>query len=382
MPCRRGAGRRASPRSRRSAALWPRRWRCRVTTGCTVRGSNARVIHNFIPDEIVLDDIPPTAPDAPLLFVGDLSPDKGIQTLLDAYASLDAPPRLVLAGRSTEDWQFPPGADWTGPLPHAEVVDLFRSARAVVVPSVWADPCPTVVLEAMAAGRPVVAAASGGIVDMVVDGLTGRLVPPGDAPALAAALSQVLGDPAAAKAFGEAGRDRAREFTISAVVERIEQMYRDAIARPDVQRADEQRGRQPRRAPAQTRLPAPQRRRAGLHDGGHLRAGLRLLGGGRPVLPGLGRRTGGHRHRRDEPHRTVHRARLRHRADGPAADDAWAARPAGVHRRTGLRRRRRRRRLGLRTGAASRAFSVSPRSGTTPGPPHFSRQVSQPRASA
>ncbi|WP_059015477.1 glycosyltransferase family 4 protein [Mycobacterium sp. M26] len=189
---------------------------------------NARVIPNFIPDEIVLDEIPPTADDAPLLFVGDLSPDKGVQVLLDAYAALPDPPRLVLAGRSTEQWQFPPGAQWTGPLPHAEVVELFRSARAVVVPSVWADPCPTVVLEAMAAGRPVVAAASGGIVDMVVDGHTGRLVPPGDVAALSAALAEVLADPQRATAFGEAGRDRAREFTISSVVERIEQMYREA----------------------------------------------------------------------------------------------------------------------------------------------------------
>lgn len=189
---------------------------------------NARVIPNFIPDEIVLDDIPPTAPDAPLLFVGDLSPDKGVQVLLDAYAALTNPPRLVLAGRSTEEWRFPPGAQWTGPLPHAEVVALFRSARAVVVPSVWADPCPTVVLEAMAAGRPVVAAASGGIVDMVVDGLTGRLVAPGDLTALTAALSDVLADPELAVAYGAAGRDRARQFTISSVVERIEQMYREA----------------------------------------------------------------------------------------------------------------------------------------------------------
>jgi len=53
--------------------------------------------------------------------------------------------------------------------------------------------------------------------------------------ALAAALSQVLADPLAAKAFGEAGRDRAREFTISAIVERIEQMYRDAIAHVSAQ---------------------------------------------------------------------------------------------------------------------------------------------------
>ena len=60
-----------------------------------------------------------------------------------------------------ESWDFPPGVQWLGEQPHAEVIKLFRSARAVVVPSVWSDPCPTVVLEAMAAGRPVAAAASG-----------------------------------------------------------------------------------------------------------------------------------------------------------------------------------------------------------------------------
>ncbi len=193
---------------------------------------DARVIPNFIPDEIILEEIPEPKADAPLLFVGDLSPDKGVQTLLDAYEMLDSPPPLVLAGRTAtpEAWRFPPGAHWTGPLPHEKVVELFRTARVVVVPSVWADPCPTVVLEAMAAGRPVVAAASGGILDMVVDGSTGLLVPPGDAGALADALAKVLADPGAARAFGVAGRDRAHQFTVSSVVERLEQMYRDAIA--------------------------------------------------------------------------------------------------------------------------------------------------------
>jgi glycosyltransferase involved in cell wall biosynthesis len=143
-----------------------------------------------------------------------------------------------LAGRSAgEDWQFPRGADWVGVLPHAEIVTLFQTARAVVVPSVWADPCPTVVLEAMAAGRPVVAAASGGILDMVVDGETGLLVPPGDAPALAQALTTLLSDADKAQAFGVAGRDRAREFTVTAIVARIEQMYADAIADPDARAA-------------------------------------------------------------------------------------------------------------------------------------------------
>lgn len=191
----------------------------------------ARVIPNFIPDEIVVDEIAPTRPDAPLLFAGDLSYDKGVQVLLDAYALLDSPPPLVLAGRmgTGASWNFPPGAQWLGEVAHHEVVALFNSARAVVVPSVWADPCPTVVLEAMAAGRPVVAAASGGIVDMVVDGETGFLVPPGDAGALARALDTALTQPGMAQAFGAAGRDRSREFTVSAVVSRIEAMYSDAI---------------------------------------------------------------------------------------------------------------------------------------------------------
>ena len=197
-------------------------------------GLATRVIPNFIPDEIVLDAIPAIEPDAPLLFVGDLTADKGVQILLDAYAKLNCPPRLILAGRSAQAWRFPPGADWVGQLPHHEVVALFRSARAVIVPSVWADPCPTVVLEAMASGRPVVAAASGGIVDMVVDGRTGLLVTPGDTAGLTGALSTILGDLEAARRLGAAGRDRARAFTISAVVERIEQMYTDHIVKQDV----------------------------------------------------------------------------------------------------------------------------------------------------
>lgn len=194
-------------------------------------GLSARVIPNFIPDDVVVHEIAPTQPGAPFLFAGDLSADKGVPVLLDAYRRLEAAPELILAGRipGPEEWRFPPGARWVGQLPHEDVVGLFRSARAVVVPSVWSDPCPTVVLEAMAAGRPVVGSASGGIVDMVVDGQTGLLVPPGDAIALAEALATVLRQPESARAFGVAGRDRARKFTVNAVVPRIEQMYAEAI---------------------------------------------------------------------------------------------------------------------------------------------------------
>jgi glycosyltransferase involved in cell wall biosynthesis len=75
----------------------------------------------------------------------------------------------------------------------------------------------------------VIAAASGGILDMVVDGRTGLLFAAGDVAALADALTSVLQNPELTTTFGVAGRDRAREFTVSAIVERIERMYADAI---------------------------------------------------------------------------------------------------------------------------------------------------------
>jgi glycogen(starch) synthase len=84
----------------------------------------------------------------------------------------------------------------------------------------------------------VVAAASGGIVDMVVDGVTGLLVPPGDVPALARGIDSVLSDPRRGREFGAAGRNRAREFTVSAVVERIERMYAGAIAQTTTEERD------------------------------------------------------------------------------------------------------------------------------------------------
>jgi glycosyltransferase involved in cell wall biosynthesis len=109
-------------------------------------------------------------------------------------------------------------------------MDLMRTASVVVVPSTFRDPCPTVVLEAMAVGRPVVAAASGGIIDMVEDGVTGLLVPPGDPVALARALSTVLEDPERATAMGRAGNTRVQWFAASAVMARIEEVYAGLIA--------------------------------------------------------------------------------------------------------------------------------------------------------
>ncbi len=184
------------------------------------------VIPNFIPDDLVVNRFTPT-PDGPIVFVGLLSRDKGIEVLLEAHRMLGGLRRLVLAGRELDDTPLDLSGDveLRGLLDHPSVIDLMQTASVVVVPSIVQDCCPTVVLEAMAVGRPVVASDSGGIVDLVDDGVTGLLVPPGDPVALSEALAKIIDDPQRASAMGQTALMRARSFTASAVVARIEELY-------------------------------------------------------------------------------------------------------------------------------------------------------------
>ena len=91
---------------------------------------------------------------------------------------------------------------------------------------------PLSLMESMAAGKPVVATAVGGVPDVVVDGVTGRLVPPGDAAALAAALGELIASEDERERMGEAGRTRQREqFDFALTVERVEQLYERLFSR-------------------------------------------------------------------------------------------------------------------------------------------------------
>jgi glycosyltransferase involved in cell wall biosynthesis len=106
-----------------------------------------------------------------------------------------------------------------------DVPALLAAADVLVLPS-SIEGLPLVVLEAMAAGVPVVATSVGGTPEAVVDGETGLLVPPGDVHALARALGELLGDPEQARRLGEAGRRRAREhFGADAAARRILGLY-------------------------------------------------------------------------------------------------------------------------------------------------------------
>lgn len=187
-------------------------------------------------------DAPPPPPGVPrLVIVGRLIEIKGHETLLRAVAEL----RRELAGLTLEIVGDGPldarlraetarlgvgdAVTFRGRV--APVAPAFERAEVVVVPS-FGEGFGMVALEAMERGRPVVASAVGGLPEIVEDGRTGQLVPPGDPAALAVALRELLGDPARAAAMGAAGRERALgEFSQERCTDRTEALYRAALER-------------------------------------------------------------------------------------------------------------------------------------------------------
>ncbi len=185
--------------------------------------------------------VPPTAP--LVLAIGRLSPEKGFDVLLEAFRQMQLrmpEARLILAGSGPEEaalWNqaVRGGIDQTGTVifagQQAEVAPLLQAADVVAIPS-RQEGQGIVALEAMAARRPVVASRVGGLVETVIEGETGLLVPPQDAAALAEALLALLSNPAQRQQMGEAGRVRVtQEYTAERMVQRIEAVYAGLVHR-------------------------------------------------------------------------------------------------------------------------------------------------------
>lgn len=142
------------------------------------------------------------------LFVGVLERYKGVDVLARAWASVrervpDA--ELHVVGKGTLPPPRGKGVRWTRELDTAGVAAALDGAWCLVLPS-RTEGMGRVVVEAFCRGRAVVGSADGGIPDLVRDGESGRLVPPGDADALAGALAEVLGDRVLAERLGAGGR--------------------------------------------------------------------------------------------------------------------------------------------------------------------------------
>ncbi|WP_432544881.1 glycosyltransferase family 4 protein [Kineococcus sp. SYSU DK002] len=176
-----------------------------------------------------------------VLFVGRLVPEKGPSVLLDAVAALRTGPdpldvrvRVVGAGPLADDLATRTGQQGTadvvelvGPVGNEDLPELYAWADVFCLPS-FAEGVPVVLMEAMATGLPVVTSPIAGIPELVEDGVSGRLVPPGRADRLAEALRAVAAAPAGERArWGRAGRERVRaEFGAELNVQRLREVVR------------------------------------------------------------------------------------------------------------------------------------------------------------
>ena len=171
-----------------------------------------------------------------LLCLARLHARKGIDVLLRALARLPAKPRLWIAGDGPERGSLEALARETGVDScvrflgmRSDAADLLAACDVFVVPS-RSEGLGVVALEAMAAGRPVVASAVGGLAHAVVEGRTGLLVSPEDPVALADALERVLEDRALRESLGRAGPERVAEgFLAEQMVEAYESLYTEVL---------------------------------------------------------------------------------------------------------------------------------------------------------
>ncbi len=175
-----------------------------------------------------------------IVFIGRMERRKGAAVLVDAFTRLRervADAELLLVGEGPERRAVEAAVPdalrdavmFAGRVDPIELAEVFRRSAVACAPSLGGESFGIVLLEAMSAGRPVVASSIPGYAALVRDEIDGILVPPGDAAALAAALEHVLADPARARAMGEAGRERARWYDWPTVVAEIEEVYARAI---------------------------------------------------------------------------------------------------------------------------------------------------------
>jgi len=220
-----------------------------------VPGERVRVIHNGIdtaeyspdPATDVLEryGVDPGAPT--LVFVGRVTRQKGLPVLLRAAADIDPAVQLVIcagqadtpeiesevsdlarrlrAGRAAVVWL-------SGMLAKREVIQLLSHATVFACPSLY-EPLGIVNLEAMACGTAVVASRVGGIPEVVADGETGLLVPPGDPPALARAINALVTDERRAAEMGRLGRKRAvADFGWDGIAAQTAALYAELAGNP------------------------------------------------------------------------------------------------------------------------------------------------------
>jgi len=178
-----------------------------------------------------------------VVYFGRLEWEKGVQDLLAALPRVRRAfpgTRLVVAGQGRQasalvaqsrKLRVRRSVDFAGHLPDRALVALLAAADVVVLPSRY-EPFGIVALEAAAAGAPLVASTAGGLAELVVDGVTGLSVTPGDVEGIAEAVRKVLTDPPAAARRARAAKSRlTAEFNWQGIAEQTAEVYRTAEIR-------------------------------------------------------------------------------------------------------------------------------------------------------
>jgi phosphatidylinositol alpha-mannosyltransferase len=235
-----------------AAPILRRVWK-HVTVGVAVSEAAASFLRRALPDaalEIVpngvhvegfahaepLDGLPTGRR---ILWVNRLDAQKGFPVALAAFSKVladvpDATLIVVGEGKDREALKLLTASalarvDMRGAVENDAVPPYHAACEVFVAPATGQESFGIALVEAMAAGLPVVATDIPGYREVVTDGVEGLLVPPRDPEALAAGLIRVLRDPALAARLGEAGRERARTFDWPLVVDRLEEVYVRAL---------------------------------------------------------------------------------------------------------------------------------------------------------
>jgi phosphatidyl-myo-inositol alpha-mannosyltransferase len=176
---------------------------------------------------------PTPAPVPAVLFVGRHEPRKGLAVLLDAWRDFDRDAVLWVASTGPQTQELRRrnvrNVEWLGSISDRELEQRMRGASVFCAPSLSGESFGVVLLEAMAAGTPIVASAIEGYVNVARPGREGLLVAPGDVGALRDALRRALDDPALRRQVVEAGRARAAQFSMGRLAQHYLELYEKAL---------------------------------------------------------------------------------------------------------------------------------------------------------
>jgi phosphatidylinositol alpha-mannosyltransferase len=189
-------------------------------------------------DTIEIRSVAPHPTSGPtIFFVGRHEERKGLDVLLAALARLGPDVRCWVAGQGPDTellkqrYARDTRIEWLGRIGDAEKLARLRGASVLCAPSLHGESFGVVLIEAMAAGTPVVASALDGYRNVATDGVDALLVPPGDVDALAAALERAMRDAQLADALRTAGSRRADDFAMSKLADAYVRIYCELLGR-------------------------------------------------------------------------------------------------------------------------------------------------------